>query len=162
TSPRASASSSMPMPSRGPSASRPRSPSDDSSAPEPGEERMNRTSRDALLALGAAAAFALGRVTAPAMTPPAPSDLAGSIRAALGENDALERLARSTSLLERLDPETLPGVVAVYEKMIPFLEPWELDPLFSAWARFDPAGAIEHALAWPMWDMKEERRRAVR
>jgi hypothetical protein len=124
---------------------------------------MLRTSRAALVALGiltAAAAFALGRVTAPA--PPAPDDLAGSLRAALGAGDPLERVGTTTVVLEGLDAEELPGVVAVYERMIPLLEPWELGPFFSAWARFDPAGALEHALAWPMREMFEERRRGVR
>ncbi len=126
---------------------------------------MHRTSRGALLALGAAtaaAAFALGRATAPAQAPPAPDDPAASMRAALGEGDARERLGRTASLLERLDAEDLPGVVAVYERMIPLLDSWELGPLFSAWARVDPAGALEHALAWPMRDMPLERQRAVR
>ncbi len=126
---------------------------------------MLRMSRGALLALGvatAAATFALGRFTAPAQAPRAPDDLAGGVRAALGEGDELERLGRTTSLLERLDPEDLPGVLAVYERMIPLLDAWELGPFFSAWARFDPAGALEHALAWPMWDLREERRSGVR
>src|SRR5262249_27050587 len=52
--------------------------------------------------------------------------------------------------------------VAVYERMLPLLEPWELAPLFSAWARFDPAGALDHALAWPMRELREPRRRGVR
>src|SRR5262245_33543104 len=126
---------------------------------------MPGTSRGALLALGAAtaaAAFALGRMTAPAPAPPGPDDLAGAIRAALGQGDALERLARTTNLLDRLDSQNLPGVLAVYERMLPSLETWELDPFFSAWARFDPDAAVEHALAWPLRDLQEERRVGVR
>src|SRR5262245_66138039 len=126
---------------------------------------MPGTSRGALLALGAAtaaAAFALGRMTAPAPAPPGPDDLAAAIRAALGEGDALERLATTTNLLDRLDAQNLPAVLAVYERMLPSLDTWELDPFFSAWARFDPAGAVEHALAWPLRDMPEERRMGVR
>jgi hypothetical protein len=126
---------------------------------------MLRTSKGALGALWAAtaaAAFALGRITAPAQAPLAPDDLAGSIRAALGEGDALERLGRTASLLERLVPEELPGVLALYERMIPLLDAWELGPFFSAWARFDPAGALDHALAWPLREMSEERRTGVR
>jgi hypothetical protein len=125
---------------------------------------MPRTSKGARVALWAAtvaAAFVLGRVTAPAQVL-APDDLAGSIRAALGEGDELERLGRTVSLLERLGPEELPGVLAVYERMLPLLDAGELGPLFSAWARFDPAGALEHALAWPLRKMGEERRSGVR
>src|SRR3990172_7933274 len=109
--------------------------------------RTTRGARVALWAATAAASFALGRLTAPAQELPAPDDLAGSLRAALGEGDALLRLGRTTSLLERLDAERLPGVVAVYERMIPLLDPWEVGPLFSAWARFDPAGGLSHARA---------------
>jgi len=121
--------------------------------------------RSALLALGAAtavAAFGLGRLTTPAPRPPVSDDLAGAIRSALGEGDTLARLATTTSLLDRLDSESLPGVLAVYERMLPSLEIWELDPFFSAWARFDPAGAVEHVLAWPRRDLQEQRKRGVR
>jgi hypothetical protein len=116
----------------------------------------------ALWAATAAAAFTLGRVTAPAQEPPPPDDLAGAILAALGEGDALERLGRSASLLEGLEPGDLPDVVAVYERMIPSIDPWDLAAFFSAWARFDPAGALDYALAWPRRTMLEERRVGVR
>jgi hypothetical protein len=116
----------------------------------------------ALWAAPAAAAFGIGRFSAPATPPRAPVDAAGAIRAALGAGDVLEPVARTTSLLERLDPTQLPDVVAVYERMIPMLGPWELSFVFSAWAGFDPAGALEHALAWPMRGMQEERRVGVR
>jgi hypothetical protein len=126
---------------------------------------MHRTSRGALLALWAAtaaAAFGVGRFTAPALLPRASDDPAGSVRASLADGDALGPLARTTSVLLRLDPEHLPGVVAVYERMIPLLPQWELGLFFRGWARFDPAGALEHALAWPMRDMREERRVGAR
>jgi len=123
----------------------------------------SRGARVALVAATAAAAFALGRFTAPARARQAPDgDMAASIRAALGEGDALERLGRTTNLLEGLDAEKLPAVLAVYERMLPLLEPSELGTFFSAWARFDPAGALDHALAWPIRDMSDERRRGVR
>jgi hypothetical protein len=100
-------------------------------------------------------------MTAPAPAPAGSDDLAGAIRRALGEGDVLQRLATTTNLLERLDAQNLPGVLAVYERMLPTLQTWELTPFFSAWARFDPAGAVEHALAWSRGDMQETRERGV-
>ena len=126
---------------------------------------MQRTRWGLVIALGAAsaaAAFGLGRVTAPAHAPTRPDDLAGAIQASLGEGDALARLGRTANLLEALEPADLPGVLAVYERMIPSIERWELAAFFAAWARFDPAGAIEHALAWPRRSLLEERRIGVR
>lgn len=126
---------------------------------------MHRTTGAVLVALWAAtaiAAFAVGRTTSPARSSPLPADPADAIRAALAEGDLLERLERTRSVLVGLDPDSLPGVVAVYEQMIPFLDASELAPLFSAWARSDPSGALEHALAWPLRDMRQERRIAVR
>jgi hypothetical protein len=122
---------------------------------------MQRTRWGLAIALGAAsaaAAFGLGRVTAPTH----PDDLAGAIQASLGEGDALARLGRTANLLEALEPADLPDVLAVYERMIPSIERWELAAFFAAWARFDPTGAIEHALAWPRRSMLEERRIGVR
>jgi hypothetical protein len=88
--------------------------------------------------------------------------MAGAIQASLGEGDLLERLARTAALLEDLDPEDLPDVVAVYERMIPSIDPRDLAMFFSAWARFDPAGALDYALAWPRRSMLEQRRIGLR
>jgi len=115
------------------------------------------------MALGAAvAAFALGRLTAETQPPAAPHDLAGAIQASLGEGDTLERVGRTTTLLESLELEDLPGVLAVYERMIPSIDVPELAAFFNAWARIDPVGAIEYALAFPRRSMLEERRIGVR
>jgi hypothetical protein len=125
-------------------------------------QRMSTSVAIALLAVTAAAAFALGRFSAPAAAPGQPGDLASAIQASLGEGDALERLARTATLLERLGPEDLPEVIAVYERMIPSIDDWDLGTFFAAWARFDPAAALDHALAWPRRTMLDERRIGVR
>ncbi len=111
--------------------------------------RMNAGLAVGVWAATAVAAFAVGRVTTPPGAVPAPADLAASIRAALGEGDVLDRFGRTASLLQHLDPETLPEVRAVYDRMLPVIGQWEIRPFVAAWARFDPAGALEHALAWP-------------
>jgi len=126
---------------------------------------MSKTTRSVLVALWAAtaiAAFAVGRTMAPMPSSPRSGDAAASIGAALAEADALERLERTRSVLLGLDPSDFPGVVAVYEQMIPLLEAWELVLPFSAWARSEPNAALEYALAWPLRDMRQQRRIAVR
>ena len=126
---------------------------------------MHPISKGAALAIFAATAvvaFGVGRVTAPAQTAGRPADLAGAIRASLGEGDAVRRLAATTALLERLERKDLPDVLAVYEGMMPAIDAWDLGAFFGAWARFDPAGAIEYALALPRRNMLEERRIGVR
>jgi hypothetical protein len=126
---------------------------------------MHATNRGAIVALWtatAAAAFGIGWITPPPHTSPAPDDLAAGIRSTLGEGDALERLARTATLLEGLEPENLPGVVAVYERMIASIDAPDLVAFFSAWARFDPVGALEYALAWPRQDVLEVRRIGIR
>ena len=89
----------------------------------------------ALCAAAAAAGFALGRGAAPGQATPPPGELAAAIRAALGQGDALERLRRSTALLEHLGPENLVEVAAVYDQMRPVIADWELRPFVAAWAR---------------------------
>jgi hypothetical protein len=108
---------------------------------------MHATSRGVIVALctaTAAAAFGIGWITPPPHTsahePPVPNDLAASIRSALGEGDEIERQGRIASLLERLDPDGLPEVAALYERMIPSIDSSELGAFFAAWARFDAAG----------------------
>jgi len=130
---------------------------------------MHATSRGVIVALWtatAAAAFGIGWLTPPPHTsphePPAPNDLAASIRSALGEGDVIERQGRIVSLLERLDPDGLPEVAALYERMIPLIDSSELGAFFAAWARFDPAGALDHALSWPRREMKAQREVGVR
>ena len=126
---------------------------------------MHATNRGAIVVLWtatAAAAFGIGWIMSPPHEPPAPDDLAAAIRATLGEGDALERLARTATLLEGLEPENLPGVVAVYERMIASIDAPDLVAFFSAWARFDPVGALEYALAWPRQDVLDVRRIGAR
>jgi hypothetical protein len=130
-----------------------------------GDDRMHKTSRGVMLALWTAttaAAFGIGWITPPPYEPPGPDNLAAAIRSALGDGDALERLARTATLLERLEPENLPGVVAVYEQMIPLIDPRDQIAFFSAWARFDPAGALEYVLAVPGRERLDERRIGIR
>ena len=111
--------------------------------------RMNTGLAVGLWAATAVAAFAVGRVTTPSEAVQAPEDLGARVRAALGEGDTLERLGRTAGLLQHLDPESLPEVREVYDQMLPLLGQWEIRPFVAAWARFDPAGALEHTLAWP-------------
>jgi hypothetical protein len=108
------------------------------------------------------AAFALGRFTAPTQPSAAPHDLARAIQASLGERDTLERVGRTTTLLKSLEPEDLPGVLAVYERMMMTIDPLELSAFFDAWARIDPDGAIEYVLAFSRQGMLKERKIGVR
>ena len=120
----------------------------------------------ALWAATAAATFGIGWITPPPHTSPhepsAPDDLAASIRSALGEGDVIERQGRTASLLERLDPEGVLEVAALYERMIPVIDSSELAQFFTAWARFDAAGALNHALSWSPREMANQRRIGIR
>jgi len=102
-----------------------------------------------LWAATAIAAFALGRFESTSRTEPAPEDLGVALRAALAEGDLLERTARTASLLEYLDAENLPGVVAVYDGLLAVVGQSDIRPFVAAWARFDPEAALEHTRAWP-------------
>ncbi len=105
-------------------------------------------------ALSIAAAFAVGRSTAPerSQTEPAPENLASAIRAALGEPDVLERTERTTQLLEQLGPENVEEVAAVYDALLNILGELSIRPFVAAWARFDPEAAFLHTLRWPFKD----------
>lgn len=103
----------------------------------------------ALCVAAAAGGFLLGRTAPPPEAGPTPAELAASIRAALGQGDALERLQRTASLLEHLGPDNLPEVAAVYDEMRPVIGELELRPFVAAWARIDPGDAFDHALRWP-------------
>jgi hypothetical protein len=126
---------------------------------------MHATSRGVGVALWAAtavAAFGIGWIASPPHESPVPGDLAASLRSALAEGDAIERQGRTASLLEGLGPDTVPEVAALYERMIPLISPSELGALFAAWARFDPVGALDHALAWRQPETWEQREIGVR
>jgi len=122
---------------------------------------MRATNRGVIVALWTAtavAAFGIGWITPPPYGPAAPDDLVASLRSALGEGDVIERWGRTSSLLERLDPFDVPEVATLYERMTPLIDSSELGAFFAAWARFDPAGAIDHALSWrqrELWDRRE-------
>jgi hypothetical protein len=50
--------------------------------------------------------------------------------------------------MQYLDAESLPGVVAVYDRMLSGLDECDIRPFVDAWTRFDPTGALDHTLAW--------------
>ena len=102
-----------------------------------------------------AVAFAAGRVAAPPEPAPAPDDLGAAIRAALAEKDGVDRAEQTASLLQQLDPENVLEVAAVYDRMLNILGESDLRPFASAWARFDPAAALDHTLRWSFVDLKK-------
>lgn len=113
---------------------------------------MPGMSRKILLALWTVTiivGFGVGRWTTRPEVDGPPDDMGAAIRAALAESDVLERLERTTALLEHLGPGNLPDVVAVYDRLLAVLDQWDVRPFIVAWARFDPAAAFDHALAWP-------------
>ena len=123
---------------------------------------MLDTNRAAILliwALTVAAAFAVGRSTAPAGSDPArdkpPENFAAAIEAALGEPDVLDRAERTARLLQDLGPENVAEVVEVYDRMLNILGELAIRPFVTAWARFDPEAALRHTLGWPLRDKKE-------
>jgi hypothetical protein len=116
---------------------------------------MNRAAVAGLWAATAVAAFAVGRVAMPPQATPAPDDLGAEIRAALAEGDVLERFDRTAGLLQHLDSDNLPGVLAVYDQMIAILDDSAIRVFVAAWARFDPLAALDHARAWPFVPKQE-------
>ena len=139
---------------------------------------MLGTNKAAILliwALTVAAAFAVGRWTAPAGSDPArdespenlapaggdpvrdesPKNLAAAIEAALGEPDVLDRAERIARLLQDLGPENVAEVVEVYDRMLNILGELAIRPFVAGWARFDPEAALRHTLRWPLRDKKE-------
>lgn len=117
--------------------------------------RMNTGVLIGLWAATAVAAFAVGRITTPPEAASAPEDIAASVRSALSHAGALEGFGRTASLLQHLDPETLPEVLAVYDQMLSILDECDIRPFVDAWARFDSAAALDHTLAWP-FKIKQE------
>ena len=119
---------------------------------------MHHMHRGVVLALWAAtlvAAFGVGRGAAPRGAISAPEDLGASIRLALGEGDVLERIVRTADLIQHLDAENLPGVRAAYDRMLTVIDQVDIRPFVAAWARFDPAAALDHTLAWPFQTKRE-------
>ncbi len=99
----------------------------------------------AILALGAG--FGLGRLTA-LRADPELSTIA-SFRRALEDPDWLTRSYRFSGFLQGLSPENLPDALEALEPHLPWLITDELRVFMLAWVRFDPLGALEHALYWP-------------
>jgi hypothetical protein len=106
-------------------------------------------------ALTVAAAFAVGRSTTPSGNDPVPEPLAAAIEAALGEPDLLERAGRTARLLQQLGPENISEVAEVYDRMLNMLNELSIRPFVTAWAGFDPEGALEHTRRWPYMPKKK-------
>lgn len=100
-----------------------------------------------VLLVGFGLGFGLGRATAPGDDP----ELAtlASFRRALEDPDWLTRSYRLSGFLQHLSPENLPGALEALEPQLPWLLTDELRVFMLAWSRFDPLGALEHALSWP-------------
>jgi hypothetical protein len=101
------------------------------------------------------AVFVAGRVTAPPESAPAPDDFGAAIRAALAEKDGLDRAERTASVLQQLNPENVLEATAVYDRMINILVDHDIRPFAIAWARFDPAAALDHVINWPFLDKQK-------
>jgi hypothetical protein len=91
----------------------------------------------------------------PPQATPAPEDLGAAVRAALAEGDVLERFDRTASALQHLDPDNLPGVLAIYDQRIASIGDSDIRPFVAAWARFDPLAALDHTSAWPFRAKRE-------
>jgi len=119
---------------------------------------MSGVNRAAVVVVGGlalAAAFALGRWTAPVERDAAPEDLAVAIEAAIGEPDVLDRSERLAHLLHYMGPDNVTAVAEVYDRMLNILGEISLRPFIAAWGRFDPQAALQHALDWPYQDKRE-------
>jgi hypothetical protein len=101
------------------------------------------------------AAFAAGRLTAPPESASTPDDFGAAVRAALGEKDVVDRAERTASVLRQLDPENVLEAAAVYDGMINILDELDIRPFATAWARFDPAAALDHTLGWRFMDKQK-------
>jgi hypothetical protein len=101
------------------------------------------------------AAFAAGRATLPPETASPPDDFGAAIRAALAEKDGVDRAERTASVLQQLDSENVLEVTAVYDRMLNVLDEYDIRPFAIAWARFDPAAALDHSLGWPFLDKQK-------
>jgi hypothetical protein len=75
--------------------------------------------------------------------------LGPALRAALSDGSQLGRSRKLTQALERLDSENLGEALEVYEAKMWGLGECEIRPFVDAWARFDPAGAVDSIRSWP-------------
>jgi hypothetical protein len=101
------------------------------------------------------AAFTAGRVTSTPESASVSDDFGAAVRAALGEKDALDRVARTASVLQQIDPENALEAAAVYDQMLNILDELDIRPFMLAWARVDPAAALDHALHWSFLDKQK-------
>jgi hypothetical protein len=95
-----------------------------------------------------AAGFVAARLVEPHPSAAPPEAYGAAVRAALAEQDAVDRAERTAAALQQLGPENVAEAAAVYDRMINMLDEADIRPFASAWARFDPAGALDHALHW--------------
>jgi hypothetical protein len=91
----------------------------------------------------------------------APDDFGAAIRAALAEKDGLDRAVRTATILQHLDPENVAEATAVYDRLVHILDAQDVRPFAIAWARFDPAAALEHTLSWRFPDKRKAGARAA-
>lgn len=101
------------------------------------------------------AGFVGARLIAPPESTSAPDDFGAAIRAALAEGNGLDRAARTAAVLQRLDPENVVEAAAVYDRLLNLLDEQDIRPFALAWARFDPAAALDHTLRWKHPDKKK-------
>ena len=77
---------------------------------------------------------------------------ADGMRAAVSEAlrivDRLDRVTRLTQLWHSLTPENLPGAIEVFAADPRRSDPLELVLFANAWARIDPANAIQTVNGW--------------
>jgi len=119
---------------------------------------MSGTKRWAFLgvwALTVAAAFAMGRSSAPSAGDPPPENLAAALEVALGEPDVLDRTERTAHLLQYLNADNVDEVSKLYHRMLNIIGELAIRPYITAWARFDPEAALNHTLRWPFKDKME-------
>jgi hypothetical protein len=90
--------------------------------------------------------LAVGYAIAPRVPVPhallSSSEAGSRVREILRDEDPLRRLAELAGLLQRVDPEALPGIVEAYET-VPLDGDLELVVLVTWWARFDPRAAFD-------------------
>jgi hypothetical protein len=92
-------------------------------------------------------AFGLARWTAPGTSGSARS--LETLRAGLGERDALERAYLLASYLRELRPDEVGAVLELVEARRVDVRPEDVSLLMHGWSRFDAPGAFAWARDWP-------------
>jgi hypothetical protein len=80
---------------------------------------------------------------------PGESELRDGVLEALSDRHYFTRNGQLVRLLEGLDRGNLIGAVDAYEARLATTGEPEIRLFLDAWARIDPAGALEHVQAWP-------------